>query len=73
MTGLARSGFVAAKDTKFAGRFSHFSKSVIQVGGILGLHINKKLIFPGTTVDRAAFDLEEIHAVFRKGPKSREQ
>src|SRR5437762_11516402 len=46
---------------------------MVQIGGILRFHINKKLILPGTAVNRAAFDLEQVHAVFGKGFERSEQ
>src|SRR2546430_13558178 len=46
---------------------------MVQVGRFFGFHINKKLILPGTAVNRAAFDLEQVHAVFGKGFERSEQ
>src|SRR5207248_9470901 len=46
---------------------------MVQVGLFFGFHINKKLIRPGTAVNRAAFDLEQVHAVFGKGFERSEQ
>src|SRR6266567_9160629 len=39
---------------------------MVQVGGVLGFHVNEELIFPGAAVNGPAFDFEQIYSVFRK-------
>ena len=62
-----------AKDAKFAGGFAHFRERVVEAGGVLRFQVNEKLIFPGTAVNRAALDFEQVHSVLRKRLERRKQ
>jgi len=70
---LTRSGYVAAEDAEFAGGLAYFGQSTVQVGGVLGFHVNEELIFPGAAVNGPAFDFEQIYSVFRKRLEGGEQ
>ena len=64
---LARSGGVAAEDAEFTGGFADFREGLIEAGDVGGFDVDKKLILPRAAVNRAAFDLEKIDAVFCEG------
>lgn len=59
-----RSGDVAAEDAEFAGGGADFGKGLVEASDIGGFDVDEELVFPGTAVDRAAFDLQQIHTVF---------
>ncbi len=64
---LARSGGVAAEDVEFAGGSADFGEGLIEAGDVGGFDVDEKLIFPGAAVNRAAFDLKEVDAMFCEG------
>lgn len=59
-------GNVAAEDAEFAGGFANFSKGFFKPGEVESFDVDEELVFPGTAVDGAAFNLEEIYAVLRE-------
>src|SRR5437016_2803157 len=60
---LAGCGKVTAEDAKFAGGAADFIQGLIELGNVTCFDVNEKLIFPRATVDRTAFNLEQIDAV----------
>ena len=70
---LAGGRHIAAEETELAGGVADFRKGLVEAGDIARFQINKKLVFPGAAVNRAAFDLEEIDAVFGERFKSGEE
>lgn len=60
-------GSIAAEDAEFTGGFANCSKGFFEPGEVESFDVDEKLVFPGTTVDGAAFNLEEIYAVLREG------
>ncbi len=56
-TNLTRSGFVAPEDAELTCGVADFGEGLIQASGIIRFNINEELIFPGSAMDRPAFDL----------------
>jgi len=57
-------GGIETEDAEVAGGLADFGKSGIELGGGVGFNIEEKLVFPGATVDGAAFDFLQVDAVF---------
>ena len=62
----ARSCDVASEDAEFARGIAHLGEGLVEAGRVFGFEVNEKLIFPGTAVNRAALDFEQVHSVLRK-------
>src|SRR5215472_5989435 len=62
----ARSCDVASEDAEFARGIAHLGEGVVEAGRVFGFEVNEKLIFPGTAVNRAALDFEQVHSALRK-------
>lgn len=70
--GGARGG-IETEDAQIAGGFADFRESGFELRRRIGFDIQKKLVFPGAAVDRAALDFLEIDTVFCEGLEGSEQ
>ena len=71
--GGGASGDVETEHTQIAGGFADFRETGFELRRRIGFDIQKKLVFPGATVDRAALDFLEIDTVLCEGLEGGEQ
>lgn len=65
--GRVAGGGVEAEDAEIAGGLADFGQGEVELRGGVGFDVEEELVFPGTTVDGAAFDFLEVDAVFGEG------
>jgi hypothetical protein len=59
-------GGVEAEDAEVAGGHADFGEGGFELERRIGFDVEEELVFPGTTVDGAAFDFLQVDAVFCK-------
>lgn len=64
---------VETEKTDLSRGLAGFDEGLVKASRVMGFQIDKKLIFPGSAVNWAAFDLEKVDTVFRERVKECEK